>query len=291
MKVIKVAGKIIAGIFLVFCFVAGSIIYMGYKRSVQIRNANSDISIWQKERDEIYLMEQAGFDGVVMNLSPGLHRHDVDTLTIRLDSWASADDSFAGNTHLLKLNDSTLLLFIAYSESLYKPNQIEVGDIINKPQFSFDFSIYNQQKQFRKKLSLLFCSYENPDTIITIGNFVFGTYGTYFYKKDTLFCGTMSGGKRQGSWKYFKAHENGYKIIEGQYSDDKRNGLFRKFYERTNQLMYEENYRDNLPDGQFTWWYSNGQVQSRKYFKNGKAVGVWEFFDNSRKLIKKVNCD
>lgn len=289
MKKLKTIGRIILIVFLMACFVFGTMIYEGYKRTSGIIKSNSDITIWHRQRDEIYLMEQVGFEGEVTHLSPGLHRKDIDTVTIKLISWTSSDSSFAGENYLQKLNDSTLFLFISYSESLWKPNQIDIGDKVIKEQFSFDFSIYNRQQQFKKSLSLLFCSYENHDTVINNGNFVFGTYGTYFNKPDTLFSGTLNNGKREGQWRYYQAHENSYKIFEGQYFDNKRNGLFRKYYQRADQLTYEENYKDNLPNGQFTWWFSNGQVESKKYFDNGKPIGQWEFYDDKGKLIKKVN--
>jgi hypothetical protein len=213
MKKLKTIGRIMLIVFLMVCFVFGTIFYEGYKRASSINSANRNISIWQKERNEIYSMEQTGFEGVVTHLSPGLHRHDVDTITINLNSWTSSDSSFQGENYLQKINDSTLLLFISYSESIWGPKQIVIGDDIRKEQFSFDFSIYNQQQQFKKKLSLLFCAYENPDTVIQNGNFVFGTYGTYFYKEDTLFSGTLSNEKREGSWRYYQAHEYPYKIM------------------------------------------------------------------------------
>lgn len=56
-----------------------------------------------------------------------------------------------------------------------------------------------------------------------------------------------------------------------------------------NQLTYEESYKDNLPHGQFKWWYSNGQIESIKYFDNGKPVGTWEFYDSKGALIKKLD--
>ena len=290
MKKLKTIGRILLIVFFMGCFMFGTMLYEGYKRTNEIKKSNSDITIWQRERDEIYLMEQLGFKGFVTHLSPGLHRHSIDTVTVKLNSWISLDSSFTGENYLKKLDDSTLFLFIEYSEALWKPKQIDIGDKITKEQFSFDFSIYKQQ-QFKKNLSLLFCSYTNPDTVIKKGNFVFGTYGTYYYEQDTLYSGTLINGKREGQWRYYQAYGNGSRIFEGQYLNSKRNGLFKKYYERTDQPTYKENYRDNLPQGQFTWWFSNGQVESKKYFDKGNPIGVWEFYNDDGKLIKKVNYD
>lgn len=286
MRAPKIIGRIFLIIFIIIGFILGTTVYEGYKRRSSIKASNNNISIWHAERDEIYSIEQIGFSGVVTSLSPGLHRHDVDTLVLKIDSWTSADTSFKGNYFVKKLTDSTLLLFISYSESIWPPKQIDIGDKVRKEQYSYDFSIYNKDEQFKKSLSLLFCSYENPDTIIQKGNLIFGLYGD---KMDTLFSGIMKDGKRNGIWRYYQAHTNNYQILEGQYQNNKRNGLFRKYYELTNQLIYEENYKDNLPDGQFIWWYSNGQVESKKYFARGKPIGLWTFYNDKGKLINTKN--
>jgi hypothetical protein len=232
-------------------------------------------------------MEELAFSGVVASKSPGIHRHDVDTLTIKIFCWSSSDPKFTGETYLKKTSDSTLLLFVSYSEALYSPNQIEAGDSVAKKHFDFDFTIYNKNGLPRKTLSLLFCSYENPDSIIRKGDFVFGTYGTYFNKEDTLFSGNLINGARQGEWRYYMAHANGNKILQGVYRNNKRDGTFKKYYESTEQLMYEEAYHDNLPDGPFTWWYSNGKLESKRFYKNGNPTGQWEFYNKDGRLIDK----
>jgi hypothetical protein len=256
-----------------------------------IKKANSDISIWHKERDEMYSMEDIGFGGIVQSKSPGLHRHDVDILTIKIKNWVSTDTNFLSDRYIKRISDSILLLFVSYSEAIYPPNAIQVGDSIAKDKFSFDFTVYNKEKQPRKTLSMLFCAYENPDTIIHKGNFVFGTYETYFQKQDTLFAGNLTDGKRQGEWRYFQAHAKDYKILQGTYRDNKREGVFKRYYQNTNQLMYEETYQANLPNGPFTWWYSNGQIESKRFYNQGKPKGIWELYDDTGKLIKKERYD
>lgn len=261
--------------------------YERFKTYKSINDSNKNISFWHKQRDEIYKMEELDFAGVVISKSSGLHRHDVDTLAVKFDKWLCSDNNFSGENYLKRNTESTLLLFVNYSAAIYPPNPIEIGDSIVKDKFSFDFFIYDTKKQLKKSLSLLFCSYENPDTIIRKDNLVFGTYGNYFKNEDTLFSGTLINTKRQGSWRYYVAHSSGYKIFEGDYKDDKRNGTFRKYYQNTNQLTYEENYQDNIPNGTFTWWYSNGKVESKRYYKKGNPSGLWEFYDDTGKLISK----
>jgi len=285
MATLKIIGRIFLVILLMACFVLGTMLYEGYNTNNSIKKSNADISIWQRERNEIYSMELTGFSGIVTNLSPGLHRHSIDTVTIKLHSWTTSDTSFKGNYYLQKTSDSTLLLFISYSESIWPPKQIDIGDKITKEEFGFDFSIYNSNEQLKKRLSLLFCSYENPDTIIQKGNFVFGLFG----EKDTLFSGFVDNDKRSGTWQYYQAHTNNYKILEGQYLNNKRDGIFIKYYEQTNQLTYKESYKDNLPNGEFDWWFSNGQLESKRYYVQGKPIGEWTFYNDKGKLIKTEN--
>jgi antitoxin component YwqK of YwqJK toxin-antitoxin module len=107
-----------------------------------------------------------------------------------------------------------------------------------------------------------------------------------WFGRDTLFRGYILNGKRQGVWKYYEAHSNADKIFEGIYKGDLRNGVFRKYYPSSDLLVYEESYKDNLPDGSFTWWYRNRQVESKRYFKNGVPTGEWFFYDENGRLIK-----
>jgi len=287
MRLLKILGRLFLFLLLATIFFSVVSVYKGCEEKQSIDNANSDVNIWHKERDEIYNMEDVGFAGIVQSKSPGLHRHDVDTLTIKLKRWVPVDTNFSGDRYLKRIADSILLLFVSYSEAIYSPNAIEVGDSIAKDKFSFDFTVYNKDKRPRKTLSLLFCAYENPDTIIHKGDFMFGTYETSFSKQDTLFSGILTDGKRQGEWRYYHAHAKGYKILQGLYLNNKRDGVFKRFYRNTNQLMYEETYEENIPNGPFTWWYSNGQLESTRFYSQGKPKGTWEYYDDTGKLIRK----
>ena len=282
--VLKTIGIFLLVILLLLVFIIGSMVVFAVNKSNDADKRNADIATWHRERDEIYLMEQCGFAGVVTDLSPGIHRGSTDTVTVKLASWQSSYPAFTGEDYLRKINDKQVLLFISYYASIFPPNEIEVGDSISKERFSFDFSIYNKQAKFKKKLSLLFCDYENPDTIITKKNLVFGTYETYFNAWDTLFAGNIRDGRREGSWRYYQAHTSRAKILEGQYAADRRNGLFYKYYDQSSQLAYEENYKDNLPDGRFVWWFSNGQPESQRFYVAGKPSGIWKQYDDKGNL-------
>lgn len=280
MKRLKTPGKI--ALFLILAFV------LFFRNCI---SRSKTINDWHRERDEVYYMEEAAFAGIVTHKSSPHHRGDIDTLTLQLTHWACSDAHFTGSRYLKKVADSTLFLFIPYSQAIHPPNPIEEGDSIVKNPFTFDFTVYTPNKQQRKTLSLLLCAYEIPDSIIHKGNYMYGTYETSFYKEDTLFAGALIDGKRQGEWRYYQPHLKGYKLLEGAYKDDKREGVFKKYYESGNQLMYIETYQNNLPHGAFTWWYPDGQVESKRFFTQGKPTGTWEFYDGDGKLIRRERYD
>jgi hypothetical protein len=283
MKALRILGRILLFLLLAGCFMLATMIYEGYKMRSSIREANDDISIWQRERDQIYAAEQAGFTGSVMEQRSKSERPSIDTVILKLNSSTSPDISYTLNYFLQRRDNNTLRLLFDISAV----REIDIGDKISKEPFSLDFSVYDARGRFKKKWWMLYFSAESPDTVVQKGNLIFGLYGG---NADTLFSGTVdSSGKRNGNWRYYTSYPANYKMFEGQYRNDKRNGLFRKYYELTNQLTYEENYTDNLPDGSFTWWYSNGQLESKKYFAKGTPVGVWKFYDKKGKLIRTEN--
>lgn len=250
----------------------------------QLRRIPLTMAEQHLQHDEMYGMEAMSFTGRVSAMSPGRHRQAVDTVTIRLSSFTGG--TFPTRYFLQKHTDSILTLFISYPESIYAPHAITVGDSIDKLPYTFDYTIYHQG-QLLNTLSLLFCGYENPDTVITRDNMVTGMHGKGTHDLDTLYTGSFVNGKREGNWAYYHANDRGYKIFEGAYAHGLRNGIFRKYYFGSLQMLYEECYKDNLPDGAFTWWHSNGCIESKRYYKNGLPIGEWTFFDEDGKQTRR----
>jgi len=286
MKIIRIIGRILLFIFIVLILAVLAIVHSEYDRKQSIIALNNNIDHWHKERDNLYAIEELSFEGKVINLLPARHRGSIDTVVVKLNSWNSFDSLFTGNHALIRISDSIILIFIEYLEFTRGPNRIVIGDNISKGKFSFDFSVNSSTARFKKNLSLLYCEYGSPDTIIQTGNFIFALKD----KSDTLYRGILQDNKRNGKWKYLEIYYASHNVIfEGNYLQNKRNGKFHKHYERTNQLTYEEEYEGNLPNGKFIWWYSNGQIESIKYFLMGHPTGVWKFYDKHGVLIKSEN--
>jgi TonB family protein len=83
-----------------------------------------------------------------------------------------------------------------------------------------------------------------------------------------------------GSVRDFK---NDTLIMEGQYSNNKRNGLFKLFY-NNGRLMSVGKYRNDLRDSLWTYFYPNGQIAQKITF-NGYDFVVNEFYNKKGKPL------
>lgn len=128
-------------------------------------------------------------------------------------------------------------------------------------------------------------------------------------------------GHRQGYWRITGAIsvEEGYRknqvIEEGEYRDNKREGMWRKYYP-TGSLKSEITYEDNHPMGAYTVYYPSGQVEEEglwlinrntgdftRYHENGnvsqkfhfnsagKRQGVQEYYFENGQLQMAVELD
>lgn len=105
---------------------------------------------------------------------------------------------------------------------------------------------------------------------------------------------TDSAGLRQGYWKIMGAMsiEEGYKdgqiIEEGKYEDNKRQGLWKKYYP-TGSLQSEITYSGNHPYGYYKTYYPNGNVEEEGYWKANKNVGVFKRYHENGKPAQDFN--
>src|SRR4051812_46820631 len=113
MRISKIPVRILLFLLFAILFLFSVSAYHRYQEIQAIKNNNSNISIWHKERDEVYNMEDVKFAGTVQSKSPGHHRGAIDTLTLKLNLWACVDISFSGDYYLKRMNDSLLLLFVS----------------------------------------------------------------------------------------------------------------------------------------------------------------------------------
>ena len=91
-------------------------------------------------------------------------------------------------------------------------------------------------------------------------------------------------GKRIGKWESF--YENGYK--EGGFEEagsgagGAADGL---------EALRENNYKSGYRDGPTIVYYKNGMMRYDGRYYNDERTGIWQFYDSTGVLIKKLDMD
>jgi antitoxin component YwqK of YwqJK toxin-antitoxin module len=73
-------------------------------------------------------------------------------------------------------------------------------------------------------------------------------------------------------------HDDGSKMIQGEYHDGKQNGEWTQWYDN-GQMSAVDHYKDGVQDGEHTGWYTDGKIAAIGMYKNGKREGVWKRWD------------
>ncbi len=84
---------------------------------------------------------------------------------------------------------------------------------------------------------------------------------------------------------YYPNHQ---KYMEGEYKNNKRDGLWISWYQNGNKWS-EGIFKEGLDDGYRYIFHENGKKQIEGNYKNGKKVGVWKFYDDKGTFIKEEN--
>ena len=72
-------------------------------------------------------------------------------------------------------------------------------------------------------------------------------------------------------------------ITYHQNTNEPVTGIVEEFHSN-GQLQYRRNYKDGKEDGLWEWFYDNGQLWFTGNFIDGKPVGLWEYFDEDGNL-------
>ena len=81
--------------------------------------------------------------------------------------------------------------------------------------------------------------------------------------------------KKEGIWKFFSQNTEGYRICEENYVNDLRNGPSIKFYQ--DGIIAEKLYYvDDLRDGEWTQYYVTGKLCIKANYVQGKLNGSFE---------------
>jgi len=81
---------------------------------------------------------------------------------------------------------------------------------------------------------------------------------------------------------YTEFYQNGSKFVEGQYTDNKKEGDW-KFWGKNGKLIKTESYRDGKLNGAWTLFREDGSKERSVSYKDGKRDGKWVFYDPAGK--------
>lgn len=106
-----------------------------------------------------------------------------------------------------------------------------------------------------------------------------GDYVEYARDSSILLQGNYVDDIKEGFW---VEADNGYRE-EGSYLEGVRDGEWHYYYPN-GQVYYEGNFIDGAPDGLHKWYYPNGKVMKQGKYVMGLREGLWKYFDEEGKL-------
>lgn len=80
---------------------------------------------------------------------------------------------------------------------------------------------------------------------------------------------------KKGHFIYYA--ENGNKTSEGNFIDDKLEGLWNYWFD-SGQKKSAGEYRANMAEGVWEYWLESGEKKSEGKYLNGEKVGVWNYW-------------
>ena len=75
---------------------------------------------------------------------------------------------------------------------------------------------------------------------------------------------------------------------ETNYSNGKKNGLYKKYSEKDAVVLEESNYKNGEYDGLAIYRDPLGNIVAQGKYVNGKKKGIWQFYENG-KLVSEEN--
>ena len=87
---------------------------------------------------------------------------------------------------------------------------------------------------------------------------------------------------KQGMWVVFN-NDTGKKIDEGIYKNNKKNGIWKKYY-KSGTIKSEITYLNNIPNGYAKFYYKNGNISEEGMWKINKWTGNYKYYFENGKL-------
>jgi antitoxin component YwqK of YwqJK toxin-antitoxin module len=109
----------------------------------------------------------------------------------------------------------------------------------------------------------------------------------YFYPEGQLKAISLlsENGSHSRTTTYFN---NGRKMAEGSYINEKRDSLWKFYSEYENAVVSEEFYKNGKKEGISKTFYPDGVIAERLTWKNGVRSGLWEQYYTDGKI--KLKC-
>lgn len=100
----------------------------------------------------------------------------------------------------------------------------------------------------------------------------------YFMNHKLQMTGTFKNGKLKSRVGHFvHYHENGEKLSEGNYREDKRFGKW-MFWNNQGQKESEGEFVNDMKIGYWTYWHETGEKRSEGNYENNHKTGKWRFY-------------
>lgn len=85
-------------------------------------------------------------------------------------------------------------------------------------------------------------------------------------------------------------YQDGQKKMEGSFKNDKRDGQWTYWYP-DGKLWSKGFYKEGVNHGLKSVWHENGQKYYEGQMTDNKRTGIWKFWDPDGTLLKEINYD
>lgn len=105
----------------------------------------------------------------------------------------------------------------------------------------------------------------------------------YSDSNTVILEGKYVAGLKEGHWKY----KIGEYIAEGNYAEDKEEGLWKQYF-NTGKLAFEGNYVEGNENGVHKFYDGNGNIREERSYRMGVREGLWKSYGEDGTLILTV---
>jgi signal peptidase I len=111
-----------------------------------------------------------------------------------------------------------------------------------------------------------------------------GYYKSWDSNGNILVDGTFFNNDSSGIWIFSKKDGSKIKL---EYKNNIKNGNFISYYSNGNK-EFEVEYKNNIKNGNFISYYSNGNKKFKGLYKGGMKISEWRYFDKNGKLVSSL---